>query len=161
MKVIKKAKDYTIYQKRSGRYGVQDSERNWINLEAKVEILISEGLIKIASASKTAPEKSEIEGDHLTVPVAEDSPTEVSDEAVATEAEAEAVAEEASADEPVTQEAGAEAAVEEVSDKVVAQEEVAQETEKKPRARRTKKSDDDSSKKTSTAKNKKKTKNGA
>ena len=159
MKVIKKAKDYTIYQKRSGRYGVQDSERNWINLEAKVEILISEGLIKIASASKTAPEKSEIEEDHLTVPVAEDSPTEVSDEAVAKEAEA--VAEEASADESVIQEVGAEAAEEEVSDKVVPQEAVSQETEKKPRARRTEKSDDDSSKKTSTAKNKKKTKNGA
>ncbi len=137
MKVIKKAKDYTIYQKRSGRYAMQDSERNWINSEAKVEILTSEGLIKITSVSKTVPEKSEIEEDHVTVPIAEDSATEVSDEEVTQEAEAEAVAEEA-------------------SDEVVAQE-----TEKKPRAKRTKKSDDDSSKKTSTAKTKKKTKNGA
>ena len=145
MKVIKQTKDYTIYQKRSGRYGVQDSERNWINLEAKVEILISEGFIKTASASKAVPEKSEIEEDHVTVPVAEDSTTAVSDQVVA--------------DEAATQEAETDAVVEEASDEVVADENVAQEKEKKPRAKRTKISDDDSSKKPSTTKNEKKTKN--
>ena len=35
MKVIKKTKDYIVYQKSSGRYAVKDSNRNWVNADEK------------------------------------------------------------------------------------------------------------------------------
>ncbi len=56
MKLIKKTKDYTIYQKRNGRYGVQNMAKKWINGEDKVKILSSEKLIKLSAA---APKKEE------------------------------------------------------------------------------------------------------
>ena len=40
MKVIAKTDEYTIYQKRNERYGVKDANRNWINGDAKVAILL-------------------------------------------------------------------------------------------------------------------------
>ena len=46
MKVIKKTKDYVVYQKGSGRYAVKDAERNWVNADEKIKILLAEGLIK-------------------------------------------------------------------------------------------------------------------
>jgi len=47
MKTIKKTKDYSIFQKRSGRYAVQGTERQWIRGEDKVKILVKEKLLKI------------------------------------------------------------------------------------------------------------------
>ncbi|MAJ87077.1 MAG: hypothetical protein CBD08_003400 [Cellvibrionales bacterium TMED148] len=87
MKVVKKTKDYTIYLKRSGRYGVQDSEKNWINQKEKVVILTSEGLIKNASASEATPKKSEMEENQEDNSAA----AEVVEEEVASEKSAEAV----------------------------------------------------------------------
>ena len=52
MKVIKKTKEYTVYQKGSGRYAVKDADKNWVNADAKITILLAEGLIKTA---KPAP----------------------------------------------------------------------------------------------------------
>ncbi|MAR58717.1 MAG: hypothetical protein CMK34_01730 [Porticoccaceae bacterium] len=40
MKVIKKTKEYTIYQKSSGRYAVKDSDKNWVNADEKIKILL-------------------------------------------------------------------------------------------------------------------------
>ena len=39
MKVIKKTKEYTVYQKSSGRYGVKNASKNWVNADEKVAIL--------------------------------------------------------------------------------------------------------------------------
>jgi hypothetical protein len=46
MKVIKKTKDYVVYQKSSGRYAVKDANKNWVNADEKVKILLAEKLIK-------------------------------------------------------------------------------------------------------------------
>ena len=51
MEVVKKTGEYTIYKKKSGRYGVQGSNKKWINGDEKIKILLSEGLIK-ATAPK-------------------------------------------------------------------------------------------------------------
>jgi hypothetical protein len=47
MKLVKKTSEYTIYQKRSGRYAVQGGKRKMINGEDKAKILLAEGLIKL------------------------------------------------------------------------------------------------------------------
>ncbi len=65
MKLIKKTKEHTIYQKRSGRYGVQSNSKKWINGEDKVKILSKAKLITLKAA---APKKEE--------PVAEEAPVE-------------------------------------------------------------------------------------
>ncbi len=44
MKVIKKTKEYVVYQKGSGRYAVKDADKNWVNGEEKVKVLLAEGL---------------------------------------------------------------------------------------------------------------------
>ena len=46
MKVIKKTQEYVVYQKGSGRYAVKDADKNWVNGEEKVKVLLAEGLIK-------------------------------------------------------------------------------------------------------------------
>ena len=48
MKVVKRTKEYTVYQKSSGRYAVKDADKNWVNADAKITILLAEGLIKTA-----------------------------------------------------------------------------------------------------------------
>jgi hypothetical protein len=97
MKVIKKTKDYVIYQKGSGRYAIKDAEKNWVNADEKIKILLAEKLIK-AVVPAPAPKEPE-------APV-EEAPA---DEAVAEEAPAEeAPAEEAPAEEAPAEEAPAE-----------------------------------------------------
>ncbi|NKN33257.1 hypothetical protein [Marichromatium bheemlicum] len=55
MKQIKRTADYTIYQKRSGRYAVHvPHEKRWVNGEAKETILRDEQLIPGAGAQPTA-----------------------------------------------------------------------------------------------------------
>ena len=39
MKVVKKTKDYIIYQKGSGRYAVKGADKKWINAEEKIKRL--------------------------------------------------------------------------------------------------------------------------
>jgi hypothetical protein len=92
MKVIKKTAEYTVYQKRSGRYAVTGADGKAINEGEKVAILLAEDLIK-APASK-APEVEEAE-------VAETPEAEAAEEAPAEkepEPEVEAAAEEASSE---------------------------------------------------------------
>jgi len=52
MKLIKKSKENTIYQKRSGRYAVQNSASKWINGEEKVKILAKAKLITLSKPGK-------------------------------------------------------------------------------------------------------------
>ena len=54
MKVIKKTKEYTVYQKSSGRYAVKDAAKNWVNADDKVTILLAEGLIKAVAPAAPA-----------------------------------------------------------------------------------------------------------
>jgi len=60
MKVLKKTDDYTVYQKRSGRYAVKGADKNWVNAEEKVKILVAEGFVKVAVAAEPEPEVEEV-----------------------------------------------------------------------------------------------------
>lgn len=78
MKVIKKTSEYTITQRRDGRYAVVGSNNKPVNGEEKVKILLAEKLIKVsAPAPASAPAAVE----------------EVAEEAVTEEAPAEDAAE--------------------------------------------------------------------
>lgn len=91
MKLVKKTDEYSIYQRGDDRYAVKDANKNAVNGDEKVRILVAEELVKVTLPA--APEE----------PVAEEAPVE---EAV----EAEAAAEEAPAEEEVEVEAAAEEA---------------------------------------------------
>ena len=104
MKVIKKTKDYVVYQKGSGRYAVKDAERNWVNADEKIKILLAEGLIK--AVMPAAPVVGEEPVEEVTA--VEEAPVE---EAPVEEAPVEeAPAEEAPAEEAPVEEAPVEEA---------------------------------------------------
>lgn len=58
MKVVKKTSEYTVTQRRDGRYAVIDANKKPINGDDKVKILVAEDLLKIAVAAP-APEPEE------------------------------------------------------------------------------------------------------
>ncbi|MBT8496449.1 MAG: hypothetical protein KJO07_25605 [Deltaproteobacteria bacterium] len=60
MKAVKTSSEYTVYQKRSGRYAVKNAGRKWVNGDDKVKILVAEGLIEAPKVK--APEPAEGEG---------------------------------------------------------------------------------------------------
>ena len=65
MKVIKKTKEYVVYQKASGRYAVKDADKKWVNADEKVRILLAEGLIKaVAPAAPVVEEAHGVFGGH-------------------------------------------------------------------------------------------------
>ena len=101
MKLVKKTADYSIYKRSDDRYAVKDGNKNSVNGDDKVRILVEEGLIKVAVPA--APEE-------VVEEVAEEAPVEetVAEEAPAEEEEAPAV--EASAEEAPAEEAPAEEA---------------------------------------------------
>ena len=106
MKVIKKTKDHVIYQKSSGRYAIKDANKNWVNADEKISILLAEKLIKTVAAAP-APKKTE---EAPAVPVEDTAPAEQAptEEAPAEEAPvAEAPAEEAPAEEAPAEKAKA------------------------------------------------------
>lgn len=61
MQQIKKTADYTIFQKKSGRYAVKGRKtKKWVNGEEKQGILVAEELIKLPEP-KAAPAEPEAE----------------------------------------------------------------------------------------------------
>ena len=78
MKVIKQTEEYTIYQKRSGRYAVKGAGK-MINGEEKAKIPLAEDLIKLSVAAEPEPVDEVVE--------------EAAEEAAAEEAPAEEAAE--------------------------------------------------------------------
>jgi ribosomal protein L22 len=52
MEVVKQTKEYSVIKKRSGRFGVKNTQGKWLNGEDKVKVLLAEGLIKVAVAKK-------------------------------------------------------------------------------------------------------------
>jgi hypothetical protein len=56
MQQIKKTADYTIYQKKSGRYAVKGKDKHWVHAEDKTRILTAEQLIKPPMPKAPAPE---------------------------------------------------------------------------------------------------------
>ena len=98
MRVVKKTAEYTIYERGDKRYAVQDANKQPVNSDEKVRILVAEGLLSVALPPEPEPEVEE-------APAAE----EVAEEAPAGEPAAEeAAAEEAPAEEaPAEEEAAA------------------------------------------------------
>ena len=111
MKVLKQTDDYTVYQKRSGRYAVVGSDKKNINGEDKVKILVAEGIVKQALPAEPEPEVVEEVVEEAAEEVVEVAAEEtVAEEAPAEEAPVEeVVAEEPAAEEAATEEAPAEA----------------------------------------------------
>ncbi len=108
MKVVKKTEMFTIYVKSSGRFAVKDANKNWINAEEKVKILVENGFIKafVPPVKKESDVEQEINEAPAEEAPAEEAPAE---EAPAEEAPAaEAPAEEAPAEEAPAEEAPAE-----------------------------------------------------
>ncbi len=68
MKVVARTDEYTIYQKRSERYAVQDSGKGWVNGDAKVAILLQHKLIEAPRPKAPEPEAE--------APAAEEASTE-------------------------------------------------------------------------------------
>lgn len=56
MELVKKTDNYTIYKKRSGRYAVQNKDKKYLTEKEKVEILLTEKLIKISPSKKPVEE---------------------------------------------------------------------------------------------------------
>ncbi len=88
MKLVKKTAEYSIYKRSDDRYAVKDANKQPINGEEKVKILVAEDLIKVTLPAEPAEEAVEEEA-------AEESPAEEA----AAEEPAEAEAEEAPAEE--------------------------------------------------------------
>ncbi|WP_370980613.1 hypothetical protein [Agaribacterium sp. ZY112] len=60
MKLVKKSAEYSVFQRRDGRYAVRGTNSNWINGEDKVEILYKEELLK-KPEPKAEPEEAPAE----------------------------------------------------------------------------------------------------
>ena len=87
MKLVKKTDAYSIFKRGDDRYAVKDANKNAVNGEEKVRILLEEGLIKVTAPA--APEEPAVE--EAAEEAAEEAPAE---EAAAEEAPAEEAAEE-------------------------------------------------------------------
>lgn len=61
MKTVKKTSEYTIKQRNDERYAVIGADKNAINGEDKVKILLAEGLIKQSVAAPAPAEEAAAE----------------------------------------------------------------------------------------------------
>ena len=90
MKLVKKTDEYSIYQRRDGRYAVQDGNKKPVNGEEKARILLAEDLIKVTLpaeqpaeeevAEEAAAEEGAEEAVEESAEAAEDAPAEESSE---------------------------------------------------------------------------------
>ena len=131
MKVVVRTDEYTIYQKRSDRYAVRSSSREWINGEDKVRVLLEHKLIEAVQPGAARPEQAPAAENAAQADATQESAEEVAEEATEEVAEeaTEEVAEEAA--EEVVEEAAEEAAeesAEEAAEEAPAPEEAAEDT---------------------------------
>ena len=61
MKVVKKTAEYTISQRKDGRYAVVGSDKKPVNGEEKVKILLAEELINLTAPAAPEPEEAPAE----------------------------------------------------------------------------------------------------
>jgi hypothetical protein len=62
MKKVKTTNDHRIFQKRSGRYAVQDKNKRWVHGEEKTKVLLDAELVSLPeSKPKTAETPAEEE----------------------------------------------------------------------------------------------------
>ncbi len=109
MKLVKKTDEYSIYLRSDNRYAVRDANKNPVNGDDKVRILVAEDLIKAAMPAEPQPEAEESGAEDAPAEAevsAEETPVEEVEEEAAEEeapAEEEAAAEEAPAEEAPTE----------------------------------------------------------
>ncbi len=70
MKEVKQTAEYSILQKKSGRYAVRGKDKKWVNGDEKAQILLAEQLIKppmskapVAEPEPEAAAEAAAEGD--------------------------------------------------------------------------------------------------
>jgi hypothetical protein len=80
MKLIKKTGEYSIYERGDSRYAVKNGDKQPVNGEEKVKILLAEGLIKVTEPSAPAePEPEEASADDGDAQASESGEAESSD----------------------------------------------------------------------------------
>lgn len=57
LKLVKKTAEYSIYKRSDDRYAVQDANKQAVNGDEKVKILLAEELIKVTAAAAPAVEE--------------------------------------------------------------------------------------------------------
>ncbi len=83
MKAVASTDEYTIYQRRDGRYAVKDANRKAINGDAKVAILLQHELITAPAPKAPEPEVVEEVAQEATEAAAEGEAAEAGDDAPA------------------------------------------------------------------------------
>ncbi len=58
MQQVKKTADYTIYEKKSGRYAIKGKDKQWLHGEDKTRILTAEQLVKLPEPKAAVPESA-------------------------------------------------------------------------------------------------------
>ncbi len=58
MKLVKKTDEYSIYQRGDSRYAVKDADKNPVNGDEKVRILVAEDLLKVSLPAEPAAEEA-------------------------------------------------------------------------------------------------------
>jgi len=81
MKEVQTAGEYTIYQKKSGRYAVKGADKKYVNGDDKAKILLDAGLVEI-----TLPMPAEEPVEAAAEEATEEAPAEDSAEAAADDA---------------------------------------------------------------------------
>ena len=109
MKVIASTDEYTVYQRRDGRYAVTGADKKPINAEAKVAILLQHELI-VAPQPKVEEPAAEPAEEPAEEVAAEDTGAEEAAEETAEEAPAEEETEAAAEEAPAEEEAPADPA---------------------------------------------------
>jgi hypothetical protein len=86
MKVVVKNDEYTIYQRRDGRYAVENAAKKAVNGDEKVAILLANELVKVTPPAAPAEEPAEDvveESAEETTAEAADEPAEEAGDAAA------------------------------------------------------------------------------
>jgi hypothetical protein len=59
MQQVKQTPEYTVFQKKSGRYAVQAKGKQWLHGEEKVRVLVDEQLVKVLTPKAPAEAPAE------------------------------------------------------------------------------------------------------
>jgi len=71
MEVVKESDSFTIFKKRSGRFGVQTKKGAWISGDEKTKILVEAGLVKTGLAKPKKAVPAEKDAAEVATPAAE------------------------------------------------------------------------------------------
>lgn len=80
MKVVVKNDEYTIYQRRDGRYAVENAAKKAVNGDEKVAILLANELVKVTPPAAPAEEPAEEAVEEAAAETTEETVAEATDE---------------------------------------------------------------------------------